>query len=62
MCLGGILPPSVIILAVDDNRLLRMDSQPARRKALLQHRPQPTRLGLAVAVAEDIIGENVRTV
>ena len=52
-----VVTPSVVILAIDDLRLLRMQLQPAFSKPPLQHRLQPLRLRFAHAVAEDIISK-----
>ena len=52
-----VCPPSVVILAVDNLCLLRMQLQPTLSKPLLQHALEPLRLCLAATVAENVIGE-----
>src|SRR5437868_11515303 len=54
--LDRIVSPPVRILAVDELRLLRMQSQPAGRDACPQGAPQCPRLFGASAVADDIVG------
>src|SRR3990172_2000058 len=52
----GIVSTPVIILAVDDFRLLRMKRQPALGEPLLKHRQQHLSLLLAAAMTNPIIG------
>ena len=53
--LRGILPRPVVILAVDDVRLLRMDLQPALRQTTFDVRQDLLRLRLRPTVHDDII-------
>ena len=53
--LRGILPRPVVILAVDDVRLLRMDVQPALRQTTFDMRQDLLRLRLRPTVRDDII-------
>ena len=53
--LRGILPRPVVILTVDDVRLLRMDVQPALRQTTFDVRQDLLRLRLRPTVRDDIV-------
>ena len=53
--LPGRMTSAVVILAVDDGRLVRMQPPAAGRQTLLQYRPHLSGLGLAATVAEGLI-------
>jgi hypothetical protein len=56
----GIVSSSIIILTVDDVRLVRMKLQPTLSKAPLQRFLQVSRLLLAAAMAEDIVSKTLK--
>ena len=51
---------SIIILTVDDVRLVRMKLQPTLSKAPLERLLQVSRLLLAAAMAEDIVSKTLK--